>query len=376
MEAIFLVGAAQALFFAVLVFTKQEKSVADIFLTLWLVTLSFALILPFFIFNNEIYRYIHLSDLEVGLLTSQPVWLYLYVYLLTSKKAPFNLKLLLHFIPVLLVILLFIPYYELSGQEKIELYEGTVEFPKIILAGGIASISLIFIYVVLSLLKIRKHKRNLKYMFSFQESINLHWLQNLVVSFVVIFIIESILFGFFLFNDSIKVYYLDYSGYLLFAAFVFVLGYFGYKQGEIFQHKKVITVTDKIQRKQKSSSTKTSSIDAENAQLAEQLNTFVSEQKPWLNTTLTLYDLASELNISSHQLTALLNNFLKTNFYDYINHYRVEEVKKMLKNNIKKYTILAIALECGFNNKASFNRIFKQKTGQTPSEFIKKNMSQ
>lgn len=372
MEAIFLVGAAQALFFAVLVFTKQEKTIADIFLSLWLVTLSFCLILPFFIFKNDVYQYIHLSDLEVGLLASQPVWLYLYTYLLTTKKKSFDPKLLLHFVPVVLIILLFIPYYQLSGKEKIELYEGTLEFPKIILAGSIASFSFIFIYVIFSLLKIRKHKRNLKYMFSYQDSIDLQWLQNLVVSFMIIFIIEFILFGFFLFNDRIKVYYLDYSGYLLFAAFVFALGYFGYKQGEIFQHKKVVAVTDKKQRKPPS--VKTSSSDIENAQLAELLNTFVTEHKPWLNPTLSLYDLASELNISSHKLTLLLNNYLKTNFYDYINHFRVEEVKKMLKNNIKKYTILAIALECGFNNKASFNRIFKQKTGQTPSEFIKKNM--
>ena len=371
MEAIFLVGAAQALFFAVLVFTKQEKLVADTFLTLWLVTLSFALILPFFIFSNDLYRHIHLSDLEVGLLASQPVWLYLYTYLLTTKNTSFDFKLLFHFVPVLLVILLFIPYYQLSGQEKINLYEGTLEFPKVILAGSIAGVFLIFIYVVFSLFKIRKHKRNLKYMFSYQESVNLQWLQNLVISFMIIFIIEFILFGFFLFYDNIKIYYLDYSGYLLFAAFVFVLGYFGYKQGEIFQHKKVITVTDKKQRKQKSSSTKTSSIDAENAQFAEQLNTIVVEQKLWLNTTLTLYDLASELNISSHQLTVLLNNYLKTNFYDYINHFRVEEVKKQLKSNSKQYTILAIAFESGFNSKASFNRIFKQKTGKTPSEFMK-----
>ncbi len=59
-------------------------------------------------------------------------------------------------------------------------------------------------------------------------------------------------------------------------------------------------------------------------------------------------------------------------FYDYINSYRVEEIKEVIQSvNLKQKTILTVAMDCGFNSKSTFNRIFKNKTGNTPSQYIK-----
>ena len=52
--------------------------------------------------------------------------------------------------------------------------------------------------------------------------------------------------------------------------------------------------------------------DQVNAQMAEQLNNYMNKNKPWLNPKLSLYDLAKDLNFTSHQLTSLLNDYLKT----------------------------------------------------------------
>ncbi len=153
--------------------------------------------------------------------------------------------------------------------------------------------------------------------------------------------------------------------------FVFVLGYFGFKQGKIFGQTKIYIKEEKEKNHKIKKTKNTDSYQDENIRLATQLNKYVENQKPWLNPKLSLYDLASELNTTNQQLSTLLRGYLNTNFYDFINHYRVEEVKKRLKDSSNQYTILAIALECGFNSKASFNRIFKQKTGVTTSEFMK-----
>jgi AraC-like DNA-binding protein len=59
------------------------------------------------------------------------------------------------------------------------------------------------------------------------------------------------------------------------------------------------------------------------------------------------------------------------NFYNLVNEYRIKEVKDRLKSDkYKRLTILAIAYDSGFNSKSSFNTIFKEKTGQTPSEYL------
>ena len=158
---------------------------------------------------------------------------------------------------------------------------------------------------------------------------------------------------------------------IFYFGFVFAIGFFGFKQGKIFNPVTISAKEVETKNTPNAGNTSATSLKEENMRLATQLNNYAKEHKPWLNPKLSLYDLANDLDITSHQLSSLLNDHLKTNFYDYINHYRIEEVKKRLKNNSNQFTILAIALECGFNSKASFNRIFKQKTGNTPSEFMK-----
>ena len=94
--------------------------------------------------------------------------------------------------------------------------------------------------------------------------------------------------------------------------------------------------------------------------------------KPFLDDSLSLTELASQIGISNKQLSELLNQHLKVNFYNLINDYRINEVKKRLENyNSNKETLLGIAFESGFQSKASFNRVFKLKTGLSPSNYIK-----
>jgi AraC-like DNA-binding protein len=80
--------------------------------------------------------------------------------------------------------------------------------------------------------------------------------------------------------------------------------------------------------------------------------------------------MAEDLNMSRHKLSHVINIGLQKNFYKLINEFRIEEVKDMLVNpKFKHYTVLGIGLECGFNSKTSFNRIFKEETGFTPTEY-------
>ena len=98
----------------------------------------------------------------------------------------------------------------------------------------------------------------------------------------------------------------------------------------------------------------------------------MKNDKPYLNEKLTISELAEMVGISRHHLTQILNEHLNKNFYTFINEYRVKQVKEMLLNENKKhYSILAIAYECGFNSKSTFNTLFKKYTGKTPSQFIK-----
>ncbi|MBW6492346.1 MAG: AraC family transcriptional regulator [Lentimicrobium sp.] len=96
----------------------------------------------------------------------------------------------------------------------------------------------------------------------------------------------------------------------------------------------------------------------------------MNTEKPYLDADLTLPQLATRLQIPSHLLSRVINEKFGLNFFDFINQYRVDELKSKLNNpEFDNLSLLGIAFECGFNSKSAFNRVFKKITGLTPSEF-------
>jgi len=100
------------------------------------------------------------------------------------------------------------------------------------------------------------------------------------------------------------------------------------------------------------------------------LEQIMLNEKPYLKGDLSIQELADKLNVSRQYLTQVINEKMNCNFNDYINAFRVEEFKRRVHlDTAKQYTILALALDSGFNSKTTFNTIFKKQTGQTPSQF-------
>ena len=106
--------------------------------------------------------------------------------------------------------------------------------------------------------------------------------------------------------------------------------------------------------------------------LKERLSNLMKDTEPYLNKDLKMVEIAANLNISEHKLSQLLNVHLGTNFFDFVNKYRVNKARLLLKDPaFDKYTIETIARECGFNSKSTFNEAFKKIEGITPSAFKK-----
>ena len=98
----------------------------------------------------------------------------------------------------------------------------------------------------------------------------------------------------------------------------------------------------------------------------------MQEHKPYLNNELTLPMLAEQLEISTNNLSQILNEGFGENFYKFINRYRIEESQRLLQDPaLAHFNILGIAFEAGFNSKATFNKTFKEIVGISPSTFVK-----
>jgi len=104
-------------------------------------------------------------------------------------------------------------------------------------------------------------------------------------------------------------------------------------------------------------------------ELETRLRQHMKTNKPYLNPTLTIQELADQIDTSLHKLSQVLNQKMGCNFTDYVNRYRVEESKKLLRNPKSMYAIDGIGFECGFNSKTTFYKAFKKQTGLTPAAF-------
>lgn len=165
---------------------------------------------------------------------------------------------------------------------------------------------------------------------------------------------------------------------ILLVVFVGMIGYRGIFQSQLFIPAHLLPIENNDEAQETTENTtpgnyhlNASSDDIE--ALKCRLLSAMENEKAYLNEGLTLGDLSRQVNLSDKKLSELLNRHFQTTFYDFVNSYRLEAVKsKMADRHFEHLTLLGIAFESGFQSKTSFNRIFKQKVGMSPSAFKKK----
>lgn len=107
--------------------------------------------------------------------------------------------------------------------------------------------------------------------------------------------------------------------------------------------------------------------------LLDNLLSYMENEKPYLSAKLNISDVSMKLDCTEIELSQLLNNHLNVNFSNFINTYRVNEIKHRLnQDNLSKYTLKALSEQCGFSSKTTFYRVFKNVTGMTPLEYYKR----
>jgi AraC-like DNA-binding protein len=109
--------------------------------------------------------------------------------------------------------------------------------------------------------------------------------------------------------------------------------------------------------------------------LAGQLEEVREKQKPFLDQNLSLNDLSKASGIHTNDLSQLFNLYYRSNFYNFINKYRLKHLEGLILDPaFSQYKIMALAQESGFNSKATFYKVFKEKHQLTPTQFIKKEL--
>ncbi|MCX6288043.1 MAG: helix-turn-helix domain-containing protein [Bacteroidetes bacterium] len=111
-----------------------------------------------------------------------------------------------------------------------------------------------------------------------------------------------------------------------------------------------------------------------NKNLIVQLEGLLIKDKIYLNENMSLTETAHMLDTNTAYLSRLINEHYTINFSAFLNRYRIEEAKKMiLDDHCNNLSIEGIAKNAGFRSKSTFNQVFKNSTGLTPTEFAVRN---
>ena len=378
-----LLGAAHGLFLALaLVNIKSGNALAHRLLALLTLTFAADLSVDFLLQSRYLLLFPKLVVVEAVTSFLYGPLAYLYVRVLTSaKEFRFSGKTWSHFLPFALSVLLVIPFvlqsdsqiiaqiYEDAGADNLGLWVIGLLLVEVV------PIPLIGVYIWLSVRLTMRHSRNIRDQFSFIERISLRWLRNLLIALGLLF--------------ALYVFALFFAGLLgvgeqaestlslMMVIVIYAMGYMGMRQPDIFGHgvSKLTSSTlptdapAPISAEPARKKYQKSALDAGmSSALLSELQRHMADARPYLDSTLTLTQLAEQMRISPNYLSQVINEQTGSNFFDFVNQHRVAAAKERLRETTQT-SILTIAMDAGFNSKSAFYTAFKQHTDMTPSQF-------
>lgn len=358
MGTLYLITIAQISFFELLLFTKSKRQKHDAIISIWLLVMALHFLCFYTIAQD--YNFSPIADEFNGAL----VFLHgplLVLYIRAIFQQQLNQHTILRwFIPAVLNLALIPLILQLNN-------------PIINIGLGILKILSMIAYCVYALYLIQYFFYKTEETYSNPDRHKVRWLKILVIGSIVIAFFGAL--GLLLEETNTITIGLngDLLTSILACGLVLTVQYFGLKQTSVFIDQPELAPTLPTAKSKYQQSSLSSD---ESKEVFDRLKSYLSSSKSYCDPELSLSQLAKHMNVSSNRLSQVINQNTNQNFASFINAMRINEVILKLEEGAhEKLTLLAIALEAGFNSKASFNRAFKKETGQTPSAFVRDRLS-
>jgi len=295
----------------------------------------------------------------------------LFLYIQSVVYSDFKIKKihLLHLIPWVLNLLVLTPRYfavdfdtkwaflsAIDGRETIEIRTSYI----------LVHIQIV-VYFIMSFILIKKYKNLLLENYSNASLFNHKWLFQLVLLFSIEAFIATFKNVFLFMHLETFLFYTQLTTGFIALGFMCWIVLKAMHSPEIFRGinsnlQLVKSIFQEDQHMREKDSIESPEIVA--------LKNYMLEEKPYLNASLTIYDLSKEINMNVRDLSLLINHDLNQHFFDFVNEYRIEKAMKVLQDPDKSdLTILEILYDVGFNSKSSFNTAFKKHTQVTPTVY-------
>lgn len=355
-------------FFLLSVKTKQQTSNA-LFATFLIIT---AIDLSGPLLSLVVQNPSNLGMLRNTLAFLQIPVFYLYVVSVCYSDFKLKPKYLLHLLPFLLANVILLPrFYFVNVASKINLLQNRqnvleLQFSHILFHTQIV------VYLMAVFMLLRKTKKIYLENYAGANIKSYQWLFQFTTALTILYLI-ALVKNIFKFSEYEYIFEWVNSGLLIFQLFItcwYLLK--ALNNPSLFRNidSKLKLVADIILENKDSEPLAGNEKKQDETLL--KLQQFMMAEKPYLNPSLTIQDIAATIQIPTRELSILINHELDQHFYDFVNSYRIEHAMEILKDTTKsKLTILEILYEVGFNSKSSFNTAFKKHTGYTPTDYRK-----
>lgn len=351
----------QGLIFAAIILQRffRARQKADAWLAILLLVLCSALITPFIGFANVYDLNQWLTYFPFSIAYSYGVLVWLYTVYLTDSERKIAVKDLLLFAPTVIYLLFrfFLFSHDLTWKD----WFGANYYPLFNSFVFITEFAWNVCFLYFSIRHYRKYRTWLDENYSDTEKIKFDWLRNFFYVFTAVIIIG----GVFDFTNNF-IFKLSYIQYFYFEIVLSVLTYYLAVAG--FLRSQTIKPHFNEAKSTETEERKTLLPEKDLEKLKIKLLDLMENDKIYLEPNLTLTDLSRQIGVNSTVLSYTINNGFGKNFNDFVNEFRIKEVKGKLAD-ADDSTLLGIAFDCGFNSKATFNRAFKKFTGVSPKEF-------
>ncbi len=370
-QNLFAIGAFQGLLLAVLLLASKQNSNANRVLGLWCLCLALNFLGVFIPLDGPPNGFSVLIGWHFLLPALYGSFLYLYCRNAINER-PFKPSDLLHFSPWLICVVLNYEILFASGAQKLQIIAASLSQPMgwhRQFTDGIVY-GQAFIYVALSAWLIWRYQRQARTTLSNFNPQIFAWLWSILLLDLAIWLLKAV-------GDGGQIKALLVMGDVLIVVFIYSISLAQWRDPSLFKIAQLVEAEPQMQSQGQSQSQINSSNKSDGAldsdirsSLLRAVQEHMRVHEAFRDNQLTLTRLAEAVGVSTHHLSEVLNQQEGKNFYQFVNEYRINDICQKMKADSNE-KVLDLAMAAGFASKSTFNAVFKQLTGTTPTQYRK-----
>ncbi|SHJ09427.1 helix-turn-helix domain-containing protein [Aquimarina spongiae] len=344
-------GTCQAFFIAYVLLSSDRTAFKKLLATLLIVE-GIILFERLLVETELINSMPHLLGIATPISFLKPPLLFFMALSITIQGFKLSKKSYLHFVVFCLMLVLNIPFYFLSGTEKLETVNRFMtkipSYTSFEFYFFLSFFAYIGVYVFFGIKKLQQFKKQVT------NNVLVNWYYTILISYSIFLLIHLIYFIF----QPLGNYNFAVFNQVSMLAMTFLIQSIAYKLID-----KTLIFTSKPTNLNNLTKRKNDQIRIVNLFEIDKIH---------LNDNLNLKIFSESVSLPSNYVSEIINQKFNCSFKKLVNQYRLKEAKEIIKRDKdNKLKLIEIAYDSGFNNKVSFYRVFKEFEGIAPSEYIK-----